>query len=306
MALFLEIVFVAETIYAWGGLGSATPAGPAWDPGATFPYGQTFVGVGWLGKVSTMPQTTELTAENIRLTLSGIPGNLLADAINGVRLSGSVTLWLAFLDTNGNVLPDPLQIWQGQTDVPTLTDGADAITLDLTAENSLIALNLASNRRFTTLDQQLDYPGDTGFDFVTAMQDLYFTYPDGTLNGSHNIGGTDQLGEAPSGCNVLTISPAGTQKLSVSGSVQMAAQAQFSSGPYSVAGGGPGTETVTSAGLWSTSDPGVATVTNGTGADLNEGNFGTGGGLVSAKGRGNCTITFIFGEVSGSFTVSVA
>ena len=248
-----------------------------------------------------MPQNTEITAENIRLTLSGIPSELIGDAINGVRLSGSATLWLAFLDANNNVIPDPLQMWQGETDVPTLTDGADTCALDLTVENSLLALNLASNRRYTTLDQQLDYPGDTGFDYLSAMQDLYLTYPDGTQNGSHNIGSTSQLNEAPLGCNVVTLSPTGTQKLSLSGSLQMTATAQFSSGLF--LGTSPN---VTSAGTWATSDPLVATVSNGTGADVPEYNLGTGGGLITARGRGNCTITFVFGGLSGSITVSVA
>jgi len=309
LALFLEIVFVTETIYVWSGLGTVAPSGPAWDPGATFPYGQNFAGVGWLGKISDLPQNTELTAENMRLTLSGIPPELAGDAINGVRLSGSVTVWLAFLDSNNNVIPDPLQIWQGQTDVPTLSEGADVCTLDLTAENALIALNLASNRRFTTLDQQLDFPGDTGFDYVTAMQDLYLTYPDGTLNGGHNIGGTGQLGEAPGAANALQMTPPGPVKLGIGGSLQMEVQAQFSSGPLSVAGGGPGWVAVTSGGIWSTSDPFVATVSQGVNGDFNgilSYNPGTGGGLITATGRGNCTISFLFGAVSGSLTISVA
>jgi hypothetical protein len=306
LAWFAAFVLQGQSIYVWSGLGSVSPTGPAWDPGATFPYGQMFIGVGWLGSISNLPQTTELTAQNMRLTLSAIPSSLAGDAINGVRLSGSVTLWLAFLDTSSNVIPDPLQMWQGATDVPTLSDGANTSTLDLTVENSLLALNLSSNRRYTTLDQQLDFPGDAGFDMLSAMQDLYLPYPDGTLNGTHNIGGTSQLGEAPGGCNVLTLTPSGAQKISLTGSLQMTAVAQFSSGPYSVAGGGLGFETVTSAGLWSTSDPSVATVSNGTGADIPAGIFGTGGGLITACGRGNCTITFFFGTVSGSLTVSVA
>jgi hypothetical protein len=313
LAWFVELVFLDQTIYAWSGLGNVTPAGPAWDPGATFPYGQEFIGVGWLGQLSNLPQTTEMTAENMRLTLSGIPASLVGDAVNAVRLTGSVTIWLVFLDALNNVIADPLQMWQGQTDVPTLTDGADTCTFEMTVENSLLALNLSSNRRYTTLDQQLDYPGDAGFEMLSAMQDLFLPYPDGTLNGSHNIGGTSQLGEAPSGVNALTITPAGAQKLTVGGSVQMTAVAVYSSGPFSVAGGGPGNETVTAAGLWSTSDPSVATVSNGTGSNLGSPligfgdiNWGTGGGLITARGRGNCTITFLFGEVSGSLTVSVA
>src|SRR6202035_733838 len=143
---------------------SIASAGPAWDPAATFPYGTSFTGLGWMGRIESVPQNSELTAENMTLQLSGIPVALLSDVVNSVRLGGSAALWLGFF-SGGQLLADPLQLWDGQLDVPTVSDGAETCTISITVENSLLALNLASNRRFTSLDQQLDYPGDTGFDY---------------------------------------------------------------------------------------------------------------------------------------------
>jgi hypothetical protein len=301
-AFFVQIVFSTETVWLWTGLGPKAALGPAWDPAATFPYGQIFTGLGWLGQIESIPQTTQVTAENITLTLSGIPLHLLGDAINAVRLSGSATVWLAFLDANNNVIPDPLQLWQGETDVPSVVDGAETCTLSLTVENALIALNLASNRRFTTIDQQLDFPGDAGFDFVTAMQDLFLPYPDATEAQANITGGN--LDSAPSYANALTLSPAGPQKLTVGAALNITATAVFVTGPFA-APSGPGHENVTAVGLWSSSDTEVATVSNGSGANLSESNFGTGGGLITAVGPGVCTITFYFGQVSCSITVTV-
>jgi hypothetical protein len=301
-AFFVQIVFASETVWVWGGLGTIAPIGPAYDPAATFPYGQEWTGLGWLGQIESIPQTTEVTAENITLTLSGIPAELLGDAINAVRLSGSATVWLAFLDANNNVIPDPIQLWQGETDVPTVVDGAETCTLSLTVENSLIALNLASNRRFTTIDQQLDFPGDTGFDYVTAMQDLFLPYPDGLLAKANINSGN--LDSAPTYVNALTISPSGAQKLSVGGTLSITATGIFVTGPFAPPSG-PGNENVTAAGIWSSSDTSVATVSNGTGANLFTSTFGTGGGLITAVGPGSCTITFYFGQASCSLTVTV-
>jgi hypothetical protein len=221
-----------------------------------------------------------------------------------VRLSGTAALWLGFF-SNGVLLPDPLALWDGALDVPTVSDGAETCSVMITVENALLALNLSSNRRFTTLDQQLDYPGDTGFDYVSAMQDLYLPFPDGTINQGGNI---TSFGAAPSSPNALTVTPSGAQQLALGGvALQVSASAVFVTGPFSVAGGGPGSEVVTSVGLWTSSDPMVATVTSGTGANLNSGggNFGTGGGLITAVGLGNCTITFVFGQFSCSLTVTV-
>ena len=304
LAYFAKLEFLAETLWLWTGYGPITPLGPAWDTAASFPYGQTFTGLGYLGRIETIPQTTELTAENIRMVLSAIPSNLLSDAINGVRLSGSVTLWLAFLNAANQVIPDPLQMWQGQTDVPTIDEGAETSELSLTVENSLLALNLAANRRFTTLDQQNDFPGDAGFDFVTAMQDLYLPFPVGTTARTNITAGN--LGSAPDGTSSLSLSVSGPQKLTLTGpssTLSVIANAQFVTGPYA-----PNIKNVTAVGLWSSSDTNVATVTNGHGANIlsGAGNFGTGGGLIQSVAPGNCTITFFFGTASISLTVSVA
>jgi hypothetical protein len=302
MALFLEIVFVTETVWLWSGLGNMSSAGPAWDPAATFPYNQTFTGLGWMGRIESVPQNSELTAENMTLQLSGIPAELLGDTINAVRLSGSAQLWLGFF-SSGVLLADPLQLWDGELDVPTVSDGGDTCTVSITVENSLLALNLASNRRFTTLDQQLDFPGDSGFDYVCAMQDLYLNYPCG-IEAANNIG-DGNLNAAPSVANSLTISPAGAQVIAVGQVLTMVGSAVFVAGPFYTGDPASSTRVVTSVGLWSSSDTSVATVTNGSGANLANGGFGTGGGIITGIGPGNCTITFFFGTVSCSITVSV-
>lgn len=304
VALFVELAFDNETLWLWSGTGNMSSAGPAWDPAATFPYGQSFIGVGWLGRIDSVPQTSELTAENITLQLSGIPNQLLGDVINHVRLGGAARLWLAFF-SNSLLLPDPLQLWDGELDVPTVVDGGDTCSITQTVENALLALNLASNRRFTTLDQQLDFPGDTGFDYVSAMQNLFLPFPCSIVNHGGNIT-NGNLNHAPDTTESLTISPAGPQVLTlgVSPPLQMIGTAFFVTGPYS---GGSGFQTVTPAGLWSSSDTSVAVVSNGSGASPSggSGNWGVGGGLITPVGPGNCTITFFFGSVSCSITVTV-
>jgi hypothetical protein len=229
---------------------------------------------------------------------------LLGDVVNTVRLGGSAALWLGFFSSTGQLLADPLPLWLGQLDVPTVTDGAETCTVSITVENALLALNLSSNRRFTTLDQQLDFPGDTGFDYVSAMQDLFLPYPCGMVTQTSISPNLTNLDQAPDVSNALTLSPVGPIKLSLSGTAtqQMAASAFFITGPYRNS-----SQLVVSAGLWSSSDTGVAVVNNGHGANASggSGNWGTGGGLITATGPGNCTITFFFGQVSASITVTV-
>jgi hypothetical protein len=296
VALFLQLSFSGgATLFLWSGIGSISSGGPAWDPGATFPYAIPFTGMGWLGRIESVPQNSELTAENMTLQLSGIPSDLLGDVINTVRLSGSAALWLGFF-SNGQLLADPIALLTGALDVPTISDGADTCTISITVENSLLALNLASNRRFTTLDQQLDFPGDTGFDYVSAMQNLYLPYPCAIVSPSN----VRILSQAPDGTNSVTVAPPGPLTLTLGTTAQETGSAFFISGQYWNT-----TQNVTSVGLWSSSDTGVAIVSNGHGANLLNKNFGVGGGLITPVGVGNCTITFCFGSASCSLTITV-
>jgi hypothetical protein len=176
LALFAEIAFADDTLYLWSGIGSVAPSGPSWSSKSTFPYGQSFTGTGWLGRLSTVPGTKKVQAQNITLGLNGIPSSLVLEALNQVRMTGTVTIWLAFL-SGGSVIPDPLQIFSGSLDVPSLTDSGETSLISITCENSLLSLNLAPNRVFSDADQQIYFPGDLGFSFTDKLSNIALFWP---------------------------------------------------------------------------------------------------------------------------------
>ena len=176
-AYFVKIVFETETIYLWTGYGTINSAGPAYDPTSTFPYSQNFTGMGEFGQLTSVPESTDVVAQNITLSLSGIPVELITDAINAVRQNSSATLWFGFLDVNNNIIPDPEQVFAGHLDVPTVVEGSTTCAISITCENPLIDLNRAPNHRFTLEDQAIIYPGDAGFNQVGLMQGRYLGWP---------------------------------------------------------------------------------------------------------------------------------
>jgi hypothetical protein len=258
-AYFLEIAFLTETVWLWTGLGSITPPGPAYGT-TTFPYGKTFLGMGWMGSIRAVPAATDVIAQNVVLMLTGIPTELVTDAINAVRQNSLATLWLAVLDSNNQVIEDPVQVFAGSLDVPTLTEGAETSTLSITAENPLIDLNRAPNRRFTDVDQQIDYPGDTGFFQVQLLQDYDWVWPwPSPFDGSYS---------PPAYLQLAPVSPV---ILAVGQTAQMAATETMSDG---------GTADVTDAtagGWWTVTDPSVANVSQN--------------GLVTAIAPGMCVVS---------------
>jgi len=140
-ALLVRIAFLTETVYLWSGLGSITAPGPPYDPASTFPYGSAFTGIGWLGTIRTIPEVTDVVASNITLEMSGIPVDLVTDAINAVRQTAIATVWLGFLSMapgNPQIIGDPVQVFQGALDVPTITEGAATCYVDLLTDSGLV------------------------------------------------------------------------------------------------------------------------------------------------------------------------
>lgn len=165
VAVFCEIDFADGPIYVWSGLGYIS-----WN-------GHTWTGLGWLGQISAIPETTQVQAQNITLSLSGIPSNLVNEVIGQVRQQSTCYVWLAFFDSNNTLIPDPVPCFVGHLDVPTITDSGETCSITITAENPLIDLGRAPNRRYTDCDQQQDFPGDLGMSYVANLQAINLLWP---------------------------------------------------------------------------------------------------------------------------------
>src|SRR5258708_38293571 len=81
-ALFVEAHFVNGPIYVWTGRGSIT-----WG-------GQTWLGVGTLGSISTIEEGSSIDAKGITLTMSGIDTTLLADILTEFQVGLPVLVGL--------------------------------------------------------------------------------------------------------------------------------------------------------------------------------------------------------------------
>ena len=69
-------------------------------------------------------------------------------------------------------------------DQPTIDVSGDAATITVNCENRLYEMNVPANRRYTQEDQQRDYPGDLGFQFVNSIQESQIFW--GTGPGTSN------------------------------------------------------------------------------------------------------------------------
>jgi hypothetical protein len=172
-ALFVSMQFASSTVYLWSGLGPIT-----WNS-------MTFIGVGDLGKISTISEGSTVEAQSVTIELSGIPSDMMTEVLTETRLLGAVNIWLALFDpVTGVLIADPFMSYQGKMDEPSMTDDGTSCTCAITVENVLVDLNRAVYRRYTNDDQQLDLAAtltrlgmspttiDTGFRWVPGVQEM--------------------------------------------------------------------------------------------------------------------------------------
>lgn len=165
-AILVDLDTASGHVRLWSGLGSFV-----W-------LGNTFTGVGKLGTISAIGETRDIRSQGIKLTLSGIPSDMISVALNDALPGLSVNVWIAmFTDPNGSpptstMIVDPYLAFSGLTDSIDLVDGGDTSTIEIAAESELIRLQQANETRYTHEDQQRRFPGDLGFEFQEQLQEL--------------------------------------------------------------------------------------------------------------------------------------
>lgn len=158
-ALACEIdTFSGVNVYVWSGIGTLT-----WN-------GHDWLGVGEYANISAIPETVDVIAAGIKLSLSGIPSSLINMALTDLSQGKPARIWLITLDASGNVIADPYQVFAGHVDVPVVNEAAETATIEISVENGLIDLHRPRFRRYTPADQKVDYPYDQGFNYVAQLQ----------------------------------------------------------------------------------------------------------------------------------------
>ena len=136
----------------------------------------TWTGGGQLLGITALEETGELKAAGFTVSLSGMPSALIALALASMKKNRSGKLWLGLFDAAGALIVDPYPIRRGRFDVAVIDDNGTDCTISAKYEDRLVDLQRPRERRYTTEDQAIDYPGDKGFEFVETLQDAKFVW----------------------------------------------------------------------------------------------------------------------------------
>jgi hypothetical protein len=158
LALLAEIEHPDGTARFWTGIGKLNWNGLVWT------------GTSTLGSVAPISNTSDLEIQEINFGLAGVDPAVVAALNDNVRnLSGKV--WLACLAQGNNVVADPYLIVDSQLDYQSFSAQADgSVAISITARTGFYTLTRALDEAWTSEEQRVLYPNDSGLDLISSLQ----------------------------------------------------------------------------------------------------------------------------------------
>ena len=152
----------------------------------------SYYGTGELLGISSVEETTEMSAKGATLTLSAVPDEVISLALEqpyqgrvckiyfgmfstDVLLQEDSTSYILLQDGSRIQLESQetglTEIFTGYMNQMNIEEGPDTSTIQLTVESKLVDLERPRVARYTSAYQKDKFAGDLGLDFVESLQD---------------------------------------------------------------------------------------------------------------------------------------
>lgn len=125
----------------------------------------TYTGSGNVMGISGLEEVNDLSAKNITITLNGIASSIVSIALSEPYQRRLCRVYFGTDDTTA------IEVFSGFMNTMSIEDSGETSTITLTVESKLVALERASNRRYTHENHVARHSGDTFFSYVADMQD---------------------------------------------------------------------------------------------------------------------------------------
>ena len=190
-AYFVRMVFDSgespNVLNLWSGVGDLAYGG------------NTYAGVGDLLSISSVAESSDISATGINVAITGIKSSFIVIAKDHEYQGRPLSVSLGAFDANGALIADPLIVFSGVMDTMKIAESGSTSTITISVENKLIAFERSRVRRYTAEDQKIDHPTDKGFEFVTAIVEKEIIW--GRSTGSSQGGGGGGGGHRGGGGN---------------------------------------------------------------------------------------------------------
>lgn len=155
----VELLFDSGDLRFWTGYGNITANGETWS------------GAGSVMNFSEVIEATDLSANGITITLTGLDTQIISIMLGENYRGRSAKIYLGALDATNQPVSDMYQIFAGRMDVMTLQEDGSTATVAIAVENVLIDLERPRTRKLTNEEQLERFPNDESLSGVAQLQD---------------------------------------------------------------------------------------------------------------------------------------
>ncbi len=142
----------------------------------------TYQATGNLIAFDTIQESTDLQISRLGISLSGVDQTFVSSLLTYNYLDRDLSVHRVFLDESEQVLHDPLLVFKGSIDTPTITDdpAAGTSTVSLQAASTFVDFDRRNGRRTNTSEQDLYRSvnslsdADTGFEYSAPSDTQFF------------------------------------------------------------------------------------------------------------------------------------
>lgn len=155
--VFVFIDWPDTPLYLWSGYGNAS-----WN-------GHTWMGTGNLGKISSVAESKDGSANGVTLVISGVSNDTLYEALQPNIKKRACDIYLGVADlSTGQLTGEPTRIIHALTDALIIKQGKETSSIELSIEKEAID-NRSRGGRYSDNEQHLISAFDGGFKYTSSM-----------------------------------------------------------------------------------------------------------------------------------------
>lgn len=135
--------------------------------------GETYQPASHLLSIGSPSESQELRVGSISIGLSGVNQQYVSIFLNQNHVNRRVQIFLAILDTAGNVVGDAIKTYDGQIESFSLTEGNGTSAITMRVASHWADFERKTGRMTNQNSQQYYFPNDTGMQFAAeSIKDI--------------------------------------------------------------------------------------------------------------------------------------
>ena len=162
-AWFVYLDWPTGAVRVWAGYGEI-----AWG-------GFTWLGLGTLGKIGSISESSDLSANSVTLEISGENTGEISQALDGTAQGRDGIIYLSSLTSAGALVATPTAVFAGFINYTQIVDDGSNATITVTLSKDFTQRD-TQPRRNTNEDQQIDHPSDLFFEYLAANCSKEFSW----------------------------------------------------------------------------------------------------------------------------------